>query len=221
MSEIHTVEPGEYMETIAEKFGFRDYHIIYDHPNNKDFKALRPNPHILFPGDKVFIPDIDPGQQAAGTDAKHKFVLKAHKIKLILRIRHAGKPLANHAYKLKIGTRIFTGKTAADGLIQHEVPVGAQDAELTFGHPIPLTVARSYTRNLNLGFLHPITTPSGVQMRLNNLGFGCGAPTGAESYAYTAALTAFQKKQQLNPTGKADNATIDKLRSEYEQGIPS
>jgi hypothetical protein len=60
-------------------------------------------------------------------------------------------------------------------------------------------------------------------MRLNNLGFACGAPNGMENTAYTAALIAFQKKHMPNgpANGKADDATINKLRSEYEQGIPS
>ncbi len=68
-----------------------------------------------------------------------------------------------------------------------------------------------------------ITLPSGVQMRLNNLGFGCGPATGAPSAAYTAALQAFQKKNYLpgNVTGVADNATIDALRTEYEKGEKS
>ena len=66
------------------------------------------------------------------------------------------------------------------------------------------------------------TTTSGVQMRLNNLGYGCGPPSGAASYAYTLALQGFQKKQGLtNQKGTVDNETINALRSEYEQGIPS
>jgi hypothetical protein len=215
MSETHIVQAGEYMETIAEKFGFRDYHTIYDHPNNKDFKTLRPNPHILYPGDKVFIPDIDAGQKPADTDKKHKFVIKSQKIKLIVYIRRNGKPFANQKYTLKVGKETITGTTGTDGLIKKDIPVGEPEGVLTFSGP------PSYTRKLNLGFLHPITTTSGRQMRLNNLGFGCGAPTGAENDAYKSALRAFQKKYLPSVSGNADNDTIDKLRSEYEQGIPS
>jgi hypothetical protein len=30
MSEIYTVQPGDYMDTIAKRFGFGEYHTIYD-----------------------------------------------------------------------------------------------------------------------------------------------------------------------------------------------
>lgn len=216
MSETYTVQPGDYMEIIAEKFGFRDYHFIYDHPNNHAFKTLRPNPHILHPGDTVFIPDKDPGQEAAETDKKHKFVIKSQKVKLILRIHRNGKPFAKHKYTLKVDKQTFSGNTGSDGLIQHDIPIGVPVGDLTFpGRP-------SYTRKLNLGFLHPITVTSGVQMRLNNLGFGCGPPTGAPSKEYTSALQTFQKQHSLsNQTGTLDNDTINALRLDYEQGIPS
>ena len=79
----------------------------------------------------------------------------------------------------------------------------------------------AYTRKLNLGHLHPITTTSGRQMRLNNLGFGCGKPTGMEGEDYESALRSFQRKAQIMPTGKADEATVEKLRTEYDHGIPS
>lgn len=215
MSETYIVQPGEYMEMIADQFGFRDYHVIYDHPSNADFKKLRPNPHILYPGDKVFIPDKDPGQEAAETDKKHKFVIKAQKVTLTVYILRNDKPFANQKYTLKVGTQTITGKTGADGLIQKEIPVGEPEGLLTFPGP------PSYTRKLNIGFLHPITTVSGRKMRLNNLGFGCGTADEVENDAYTAALRAFQKKFLPAATGKADADTVDKLRSEYDKGVPS
>ncbi|MEO8126131.1 MAG: peptidoglycan-binding domain-containing protein [Bryobacteraceae bacterium] len=215
MSENYTAQPGDYMELIAEKFGFRDYRIIYDHPNNSHIKKFRPNPHILYPGDSIFIPDMDPGHEPADTDKKHKFVLKSHKIKLILYIRRNGKPFANQSYKLTVGLQTQAGKTAADGLIEKDIPVGEPVGVLTF------TGSPPYTRKLNLGFLHPISKRSGRQMRLNNLGFGCGAPSGDESDAYTAAIRAFQRRYQLTVTGSFNQHTLDKLRSEYELDIPS
>lgn len=216
MSETYTVQAGDYMETIAERFGFRDYHTIYDHPNNGALKTLRPNPHILYPGDRVFIPDKNPGDEPAATDKKHKFVIKAQKIKLMVYVRRNGKPLANQKYTLKVGTQTMNGKTASDGLLQQDIPLGVAVGELTLPGP------PSYTRKLNLGFLHPITVLSGVQMRLNNLGFGCGSPTGAQSKPYQSALQSFQKKHSLsNQTGALDKDTVDALRSEYEQGIAS
>jgi len=215
MSQTYVVQAGDYMETIAEKFGFRDYHIIYDDPNNSHLRKFRPNPHILYPGDRVFIPDMDPGHEPADTDKKHKFVLKAQKIKLILYIRRNGEPFAKKAYKLKIGAQTIAGKTGDDGLIEQQIPIGEPLGELTFAGP------PQYTRKLNFGFLHPISKNSGRQMRLNNLGFGCGPPTGDESDTYDAAVRAFQRRNRLTLTGKFNDHTLDKLRSEYDHDVPS
>ena len=42
MSETHIFPPSEYMETIAEHYGFRDHHTIYDDANNAALKTKRP-----------------------------------------------------------------------------------------------------------------------------------------------------------------------------------
>ena len=216
MSEWYTVQPGDYMELIAEHFGFRDHHLIYDDAANVDFKKRRPNPDILLPGDSIFIPDKDPGHDEAETDKKHKFVLKSEKIKLILYVRRAGKPLAGRAYTLKVGKLVVRSTTGSDGLIQHEIPIGEPEGELTIsGEP-------AYKRKLSIGFLHPITTVSGVQMRLNNLGFACGPATETDIAPYHAALAAYQTKHSLpSRNGNLDDATVNALRSEYDKGIAS
>jgi hypothetical protein len=33
-----------------------NWRTIYDHPSNADFKRKRPNPNLIFPGDRIFIP---------------------------------------------------------------------------------------------------------------------------------------------------------------------
>jgi hypothetical protein len=228
MSKTYYVQAGDFMEKIADQNGFRDYHTIYDHANNSAFKARRPNPHILYPLDEVFIPDIDPGNEPAVTDKKHTLVLKPYTVTLKVKIRRNDKPFAYHKYTLKVSSladpakqTTFTGETGADGLlIQKAIPVRMALGVLTFPGP------PSYTRRLNLGFLHPVTLISGVQMRLNNLGFGSGPATGAQSAAYTAALQAFQTKFQKqyhlpNVTGTLDDDTINALRAEYDHEPPS
>jgi N-acetylmuramoyl-L-alanine amidase len=223
MSETHTVQEGEYLELIAKQAGFRGYEVIYNDAHNGSFKTARPNPNILYPGDKVYIPDLDPGHDAAATDKKHKYVIKTPMVTLDVYLRRNGVPLKNRDYTLKFKDldgkdQKLPGTTGADGhLLQKEkIPVGVAEVKLTLAN-LP-----SYTRILKLGFLHPITFASGVQMRLNNLGFACGPANGAQSPAYTAALRAFQQKHlPQNVTGKADNDTLDALRNEYDKGIKS
>ena len=223
MSETHTVQPGEYMELIAKQAGFSDYKVIYDDAHNAAFKSARPNPDVLYPGDKIYIPDRDPGADAAATDKKHKYVLKEPKLTLDVYLRRNGVPLKNRDYTLKFKSpdgkdQKLTGNTGADGhvLQKEKIPVGVAEVKLT------LASLPSYTRTLKLGFLHPITVASGVQMRLNNLGFACGTPNGTASAAYKSALAAFQRKNlPKNVTGQADNDTIDALRNGYDKGVKS
>ncbi|HEY6945459.1 MAG TPA: LysM domain-containing protein, partial [Candidatus Acidoferrum sp.] len=71
MSETHIVEQGEHLSQIAKKYGFPDYKIVWDHPENADLKKLRKNPNILFPGDQVFIPDKEEKEESGPTDKRH------------------------------------------------------------------------------------------------------------------------------------------------------
>lgn len=47
MSHVHVVKQGECLIRIAASYGFGDYRIIYDHPENAEFKRKRPNPNPL------------------------------------------------------------------------------------------------------------------------------------------------------------------------------
>lgn len=223
MSNTHTVLAGEYMELIAMNAGFSDYRLIYNDLHNASFKAARPNPSILYPGDQVYIPDLQPGDAAAATNKKHTYQVKKPKVTLDLYLQRNHEPLKNLQYTLEFKDldgkdQKLTGTTGSDGhLIQKEkIPVGV--AEVT----LKLPSLPSYSRILKLGFLHPITVVSGVQMRLNNLGFDCGPANGLQSPAFMAALQAFQQKHlPKNVTGTADANTIDALRNEYDKGKKS
>jgi hypothetical protein len=45
MATIHIVKKGECLSSIAYHYMLPDWHIIYDHPQNAEFKAKRPNPN--------------------------------------------------------------------------------------------------------------------------------------------------------------------------------
>ena len=60
---------------------------------------------------------------------------------------------------------------------------------------------------VRIGHLNPIDTIPGVQQRLNNLGMNAGAEDGEMNDSLKAALIAFQKKYQMQPSGEIDGAT--------------
>ena len=65
MATIHTVKKGETLGGIAKANGFKSFREIYDHPDNAAFKAKRPNPNLIFPGDVLVIPDKGPASGPA------------------------------------------------------------------------------------------------------------------------------------------------------------
>jgi hypothetical protein len=57
MPKNYTVISGDTLTKIAKQHGFDDWRVIYNHPSNAAFKAKRPNPDKIFPGDVIVIPD--------------------------------------------------------------------------------------------------------------------------------------------------------------------
>ena len=55
---VHTVASGESLSLIAVAYGLpaAEWRAIYDHTNNAEFRALRPDPNLIYPGDELFVP---------------------------------------------------------------------------------------------------------------------------------------------------------------------
>lgn len=81
MPTIHVVQPGDTLSKIAKQYGFADWRALYDHPANVKLRDARPNPNLIHPGDKVFIPDKKQAPFKAATDQAHTFKVKAAKPK--------------------------------------------------------------------------------------------------------------------------------------------
>lgn len=218
MSTQYTVVKGDCLSAIAKRFGFADYRTIYNHPDNADFKELRPDPNLIYSGDILQIPDKEPGEKPGETDKKHKFRKKGKKTFLRLRILDSeDNPYANVDFELTVdGAKDkITGKTDGNGKIEEEIEADAAKGELFLkknsgsGEVIGVI-------ELELGELDPIVEDTGVQARLNNLGFDCGEVGGAMDAEKEEAIRAFQKKNTLTETGTADEATKNKLVEQHD-----
>jgi hypothetical protein len=64
MSTTHTVKPGENLTTIARKYGFSDWPVIYNF-QSKEYRRRHPNPDLIFPGDQLDIPSKTPATPPA------------------------------------------------------------------------------------------------------------------------------------------------------------
>lgn len=73
---MYTVKQGDYLAKIAKKHGMADWRRIYEHEENVNFRKKRPNPDLLYPGDKIFVPDKESKEESCITEKKHSFILQ-------------------------------------------------------------------------------------------------------------------------------------------------
>ncbi len=208
----HQVKQGDCVSSIAEENGFF-WQTIWDHPENKDLKELRKDPNILFPGDVVTVPDKQPKEVSEPTNQVHKFRVKNAPAKLRLRILKDGEPRKGEPFVLTIdGEEKERGTIPADGNIRLSIPPRAKKGKLTIGEGLSQEVYK-----LNLGYLDPINTISGVKARLSNLGFDCGEPDNQMDEQTIEAILDFQSFiDHPDPTGKLDDQTREILEKLHE-----
>lgn len=203
----HTVRQGECLGSIAFENGLF-WETLWNHPENAGLKQKRKNPNILLPGDEVFIPVREEKTETCATEKKHRFRLKGVPAKLRLRLLEDDKPSTNIPYTLDIDGELFSGTTDAEGRLEHSIPPNAQKGKLVIGDS-----QDEYL--LDFGHLDPISEVTGIQARLNNLGFGCGNIDGIVGPKTEASLRLFQEKNGLELTGQANQQTLDKLKEAH------
>jgi Putative peptidoglycan binding domain len=199
----HVVEQGECLSSIALDYGFKP-DTLWNHGDNADLKAARVDGNVLLPGDVVVIPDLRLRTMQGATDQSHKFKLLGVPAYLRLQLLEEDEPRANAHYVLTIdGVKMSEGQTDGEGRIEEKIPPDAQAGTLTMDDGDII--------ELQLGALDPHDTVTGLQGRLLNLGFDCGAVDGDYGDQTREAVSAFQRKYGLEETGDLDSTTKSKL----------
>ena len=192
MSRIHVVEQGEHLSSIARLNGFHSFHPIWDHPNNAALKRTR-DPHVLLPGDKLFIPDLIPKTERRPTGSRHIFAAKTTRIFLRLRVLDVnGKPLKSIPCDAFVSAGVQVSDsvpTDAKGILDDPKPLDptvrtgqvlahvppAPPLPPKKGDPPPPPGRETLLKfDLRIGDLNPAFKLSGQQARLNNMGYFAG-----------------------------------------------
>jgi hypothetical protein len=186
MAKTLTVQQGDHLSGIAADNEFATFETIWNDAKNAALKAIR-DPHVLFPGDQLFIPDRLEKIEAGATTMLHVFAVVKQRLFLRLKILDLNyQPLKNAPCELKVESEdIVNATTNAKGFLtpDQEIEVKAHDAELTVHLPKPPAKkgdapapAPDPTQpfELKIGNLNPETKLSGQQARLNNLGYFAG-----------------------------------------------
>ncbi len=205
---IHKVVQGECICSLADRFGLA-WKEIYDHPANAKLRKLRPDPHILAPGDEVYIPETGKKEELCPTGRTHRFVVQTMTVEIrIVLADWQGKPFADKKFLVEGKGVHVAGKTTAAGLAVAKVPARLEAVTLSAwiydgeeaGEP-------DIEYDLQIGHLDPADTIAGVQSRLNNLGFRC--PTSGEADEATErAIARYQQACELAGQIDIENATL-------------
>lgn len=198
------VGEGESTSSIAKKRGFF-WETIWNHPENAELKAKRQDPNVLDPDDMIFIPEKRKNNFSKGTEQEHVFKLKGEPCKIKIKMMKFGKPRANEDYIIELNGELTRGKTNGDGEIEHFIPGETATGELIFSDGLEVYPLR-------IGYLNPVDTIKGIQQRLNNLGYMCGAEDGQLNDQLTESLKKFQSEYKLTESGEIDAATKAKIK---------
>jgi hypothetical protein len=203
----YTIRQGECVSSIAKQHGFF-WETIWNHPDNAALKAVRQDPNVLLPGDRLAIPALTTKQAGGQTEVRHRFKRKGEPAKLSLRVLDYEGPRANEDFTINVDGMLGSGTTDSDGCLQVSIPGNALRARLTFPSD-----GTSY--DFELGGVDPVSEISGVQRRLNNLGYDCG-PVDNEFGSRTCdAIRQFQSASGLSQTGEPDQETRSRLKGEH------
>ena len=206
----HTVKERECFSSIAYENGFF-WQTLWNHPKNKALKQSRDSPFVLKVGDVVHVPALRQQDFTRPTDLRHTFRRKGVPAVLRLQLMELDEPLATLPYVASFGTQEVRGTTDAEGKVEIYLPPDTPKVTLEVGEGEDVRIYEVNPRKLE-----PVHQVEGLQARLANLGYYSGPINGDFDDATSAALAGFQKDQDLDPSGEADEVTITMLRDLHD-----
>jgi N-acetylmuramoyl-L-alanine amidase len=232
---MHTLQQGEDFVSLCAPLGI-PWENVWELRENSALRLKRANPHILMPGDQLFLPEREGKQEACASEQKHRFRSSVGKMRFRSRLfntpgkadakREAGginaseyveeppanleeAPLKGVAYQLYVEQSLYAeGKTDAEGFLDETVPANARTGKLVInpGKEDEIQI------ELNWRHLNPIEEVSGICQRLTNLGIPAPQDASELTDEVKSALREFQQRQKLEQTGEPDDDTLQKLK---------
>ncbi len=202
----YEVAQGDCISSIADDHGLF-WQTIWNHPENRELKQQRDDPNVLSPGDVVFVPEKEVKVESRATDARHRFKRKGIPEFLTLRfLDDLDHPRAGEAYIACIDGKWASGRLDSKGACSIPICPGGKSGNITLGDP-----NKGEIYDLDLGCIDPITSVSGVEARLYNLGYLDSVPSGQDSPELADAVKAFQLDQGISASAGVDDPTRQRL----------
>lgn len=215
----YVVQQGDYLSKLAAQYGF-DADVTWNHGKNKLLRESGRVPEMLQPLDILYIPEKKPNWLPVKAGQVNAFTASARKVTLSLRFtRRDGKPLANAkcTYNCLLPSKEMPPEQTDDaGALKFQVSTRQPPFVVTFA-------LERYRFVINVGHMDPLSEASGVQKRLENLGYGVSPviALGVSLGHWTAfdrpekRIATFQRAQGIDPTGTADQGTLHALQNAH------
>jgi N-acetylmuramoyl-L-alanine amidase len=203
MPKIITASKGDCFINICKNEGFF-WETVWNHPENQQLSQQRKHLNIVKKGDRIYIPDRELKQYPAETEKCHTFRVLGTPVKFTLTLHNLGVPRANEDYILKVDGEFREGCTDEDGKLSELIPPHARHGLLLLGE-------KQEEITINFGYVDPIDEISGVQTRLQNLGFYHGEIDDDLNPETAASIAEFQRSVNLSGEGELNDETRQKL----------
>ncbi|HEX7809812.1 MAG TPA: peptidoglycan-binding domain-containing protein [Thermoanaerobaculia bacterium] len=212
----YTAKDGDTIIALAYANGFKSADDILNDSENSSLKTSRTDPGVLLKGDTVTIPSRILRQEAKPIDASHKFIVTRPKAWIRMAVKDAhGVALAGKKYQLTVDGKQTSGTVPDGGVIEQAVPASAKAGQLTVWLSNAPTDMEIW--ELQLGWMDPLDSITGVQARLINLGFDIGHdPDGVLDDGTKFAINTFQARIGIDVTGAIDDTLKQKLTAYYD-----
>jgi len=213
----YRIVEGDCLSSLAFKNKLKSWRTIYDHPNNADFRRLRPDPNLVQPGDIVFIPARETRIESGSTEQRHTFRRPTDPVYLTVKLLdHEFNAMQGQGCEVRIDVQLHECQTDASGKMGPlRISPAEQVARLTLLDDETAEPLATY--DLQLGHLDPIDEISGVQGRLRNLGIDCGPVDGIDGPLTRAGVKEFQRAFGLAVDGIAGPITKGRLEEVHDR----
>lgn len=209
----YTVKQGEWVSKIASRYGLT-WETLRNHPENAHLRRKRQSPNVIHPGDKLFVPSPMQRHEYGETGRRYIFRLKGRRTQLRVQLEAPdGSPLAQKRFSLSSENESIEGTTSDTGHIDSLISNETQRATLTVWRSDD--AKDRLTFNLRLGHLDPETEITGIQARLNNLGYPVGAVDGILSPRTRTAIRTFRMDYNLPEDDDVDDKLLLQLLDEH------
>lgn len=194
MPTTHTVQQGESLSKIARQHEISNWKDIYYAPDNEDFRSLRPNPDLLYPGDVLVIPDVAPQTVSLSTERRHRLRIKRNTQTLEIRFLTARRESArNIRVEARLSGSCRDLEPDPQGIITIDIPPSDRSELLLSVYRPPEAEEPVCEYRVQPNHLDPVDTTSGIQARLNALGFPAGPVDDLMGSKTRAGVEAFQR----------------------------